>query len=297
MSSEVTRQRRSLSSGEWGLLVVLAGALVGLYGPVLPGIWSDWRNNDNYAHGLLVPPFVAWLLWRRRHEIRGLERRPSYVGAVLAALGLGIFLVGQLGAEFFLTRVSLLVVLAGTVVQLGGWSHLRVCLFPLLLLALAIPLPALVFNQVAFPMQLLASQLGVAALDLVNVPAVREGNIILLERATLEVAEACSGVRSLISLGTLALVYGYLGRQPMLARGVVVFLVLPIVILANGLRVAGAGAVAHAWGPEAAAGFLHSFSGWLFFGSAVVMLVIVERGVSAFRWPGPPPPPEVMRSV
>jgi exosortase len=287
--------RRPLSSSQWGLIVILAGAIVGLYGPVLPGLWSDWWNNENYAHGVLVVPFVTWLLWRRRHEIRSLERRPSYVGAVLAAIGLAMFLVGQLGAEFFLTRLSLLVVLAGAVVQLGGWSHLRVCLFPLLLLALAIPLPALIFNQLAFPMQLLASQLGVAALDAVSVPAIREGNIILLERATLEVAEACSGVRSLISLGTLALVYGYLGRQPMPARAVVVFMVLPIVIVANGLRVAGAGAVAHAWGPEAAAGFLHSFSGWLFFGSAVLMLVIVERGVAAFRWPGPPPPPEVMR--
>jgi exosortase len=278
-------------------MVVLAGAIAGLYGPVLPGLWSDWRNNENYAHGVLVVPFVVWLLWRRRHEVHSLERRPSYAGAVFAAFGLSMFLVGQLGAEFFLTRLSLLVVLAGAVVHLGGWSHLRVCLFPLLLLALAIPLPALLFNQLAFPMQLLASQLGVAALDAVNVPAIREGNIILLERATLEVAEACSGVRSLISLGTLALVYGYLGRQPMPARAVVVFMVLPIVIVANGLRVAGAGAVAHAWGPEAAAGFLHSFSGWLFFGSAVLMLVIVERSVAAFRWPGPPPPPEVMRPV
>jgi exosortase len=177
------------------------------------------------------------------------------------------------------------------VVQLYGWRHLRVGLFPLCLLALAIPVPALVFNQVAFPMQLMASQFGVATLEAMGVPAVREGNIIQLQRATLEVAEACSGIRSLISLGTLALVYGYLGRQAMPARAAVALAVLPVVIVANGLRVAGAGVVAHTWGPQAASGFLHSFSGWLFFGCAVLMLVAVERAAAAIRWPGPPRPP------
>lgn len=286
-----------LSSIHWALIVVLAGAIAGLYGPAVVDLWSDWLHNENYAHGVLVPPFVAWLVWRRRAEFRALGRQPSYAGAALVAVGLCMFLVGQIGFEFFLTRISLLVVLAGVVVHLFGWRHLRLARFPILLVALAIPLPALVFNQIAFPMQLLASQLGVATLDAASIPAVREGNIILLEGVTLEVAEACSGVRSLISLGTLALVYGYLGRQSGPSRALVAIAVLPVVIAANGLRVAGAGAVAHAWGAEAAAGFLHSFSGWLFFGSAVLMLVAVERSVAAFRWPGPPPPPEVMRPV
>jgi exosortase len=279
------------------LVVILAGAMVGLYGPMVPELWFDWTTNENYAHGILVPPFVAWLIWRQRAAFLALPRRPSYAGALLVAAGLCMFLVGQIGFEFFLTRVSVLVVLAGIVVQLLGWTHLRLSLFPLLLLGLAIPLPTIVFNEIALPMQLLASQLGVATLEAVSVPAIREGNIIRLDRATLEVAEACSGVRSLISLGTLALVYGYLSRQSLPARSIVVFAVLPVVIVANGLRVAGAGVAAHAWGAEAAAGFLHSFSGWLFFGSAVFMLAVVERGVASFRWPGPPPPPEVMKPV
>jgi exosortase len=279
----------------WVLMTVLIGAVVGLYGAVLLGLWSDWLSDDNYAHGVLVPPFVAWLIWRRRLDFQRLERRPSYVGALLVAVGLCLYLLGQVGFEFFVTRVSLLVVLSGVVVQLFGWRHLRLCAFPLLLLALAIPLPALIFNEIALPMQLLASQFGVATLHALDIAAVREGNIILLERATLEVAEACSGIRSLISLGTLALVYGYLGGQSMAARALVVLAVFPVVIVANGLRVASAGAVAHAYGAQAAAGFLHSFSGWLFFGSAVLMLVAVERGAAMLRWPGPPSPPEAMR--
>lgn len=282
--------RRDASSHHL-LVLVLAAAILGLYGPVLLRLWSDWMTDANYAHGILVPPFVAWLIWRRRWDLRLLRRRPSYAGAWIVAASLVLFLLGHAAFEFFLTRISLLGVLAGVVVQLYGWRHLRVGLFPLCLLALAIPLPALVVNEIAFPMQLLASRFGVATLDVLSIPAVREGNIIRLERATLEVAEACSGIRSLISLGTLALVYGYLGRQALPVRGALALAVLPVVILANGLRVAGAGVAAHAWGPEAAAGFLHSFSGWLFFGCAFLMLVGVERVAAAIRWPGPPRPP------
>jgi exosortase len=280
---------RGTEAAEWQrflLPAILAAVVIALYGSVLRGLWSDWMHDANYAHGILVPPVVAWLLWRRRQELRALDPRPSHAGALMVAASLCVFLVGQAAIEFFVTRLSLLGVLAGIIVQLAGWRHLRLCLFPLCLVALAIPLPALLFNQIAFPMQLLASRFGEAALDLFNVPAIREGNVIRLDRATLEVAEACSGIRSLISLGSLALVYGYVGRQTPWARGVVAVSVLPIVIVANGLRVAVAGALAHAYGAQAAAGFLHSFSGWLFFGVAVLMLAAVERGAAAIAWPG-----------
>jgi exosortase len=274
-----------VSSTHRTLLVVLAAALLVLYGRVLAGLVSDWLSDDNYAHGILVPPFVAWLVWRRRTDLRQLDLRPSLAGVVVVGLGLLVYLVGQTAFEFFLTRISLLIVVSGAVVALFGWRHLRPLLFPLLLVALAIPLPALLFNEIAVPMQLLASQFGVATLEATGIPAVREGNIILLERATLEVAEACSGIRSLISLGSVALAIGYLGHQSLPVRFLVAIAVFPVVIVANGLRVAGAGAIAHAWGTDAAAGFVHSVSGWVFFGLAIVMLAVVERSAAVVRWP------------
>jgi len=279
------------------LSLVLVAIVVALYGPVLSGLWFDWLHDANYTHGVLVLPAVTWLLWRRRRELQDLAPRPSYTGALIVAASLCVFLLGQAAIELFLTRLSLLGVAAGIIVQLAGWRHLRVCLFPICLVALAIPLPALIFNQIAFPMQLLASRSGEAALSLFNIPVVREGNVIRLDRATLEVAEACSGVRSLISLGTLALVYGYVGGQTPGARGLVALSVLPIVIVANGLRVAGAGAMAHAYGAKAAAGFLHTFSGWLFFGVAVLVLVAVERGAAAIPWPGGARKPRVVSAA
>jgi exosortase len=268
------------------MVAVLTAGVGALYADVLVRLWSDWLTDANYSHGILVPPAVAWLIWRRRDELRALPLAPSHAGLAIVAASLVLFLFGQAALEFFVTRLSFLGLLGGAVVTLAGWSHLRVCLFPLMLLAIAIPLPSLLFNQVAFPMQLLASRLGVATLEAFTIPAVREGNVILLENATLEVAEACSGVRSLISLGTLALFYGYATHQHPASRGLVALAVIPVVLIANGLRVAAAGVVAHAYGPDAAAGFLHSFSGWLFFGSAVLLLIAVDRGVAAMGWSG-----------
>jgi exosortase len=269
----------------WVELVAVGAALSALYAPVVAGLWSDWLTDDNYAHGILVPPFIGWLLWQQRDTWQKTPARPATSGLVVVAFGLLVYLVGHAAFEWFLTRQSLLIVIAGAIVYLRGWRHLRLSLFPLLLAALAIPLPVLLFNEIAVPMQLVASQLGVAMLDASGIPAVREGNIIYLQQATLEVAEACSGVRSLISLGTVALVYGYLARQSIAVRVAVVLSVLPVVIVANGFRVAGAGVAAHLYGAETAAGFLHTFSGWLFFGMAVLMLVGVER-LSTFGWPG-----------
>lgn len=280
-----------------GLLLALAGGIAWLYGSVLVALWGDWLHDPNYEHGVLVIPAAAWLLWRRRSEFAAAHRRPSTVGALIVALSLGLFVLGTAAFEFFLTRLSLVGVLAGIVVQLFGWRQLRASVLPLTLLALAIPLPSLVFNQIAFPMQLVASRFGVGLIEVLGIPVVREGNVILLQRATLEVAEACSGVRSLISLSTLALFYGAVGQQPPASRTMVLISVFPVVIVANGLRVAGSGVVAHAWGQEAASGFLHDFSGWLFFGSAILMLFAVERAAAALPWAGSSGPRGTMRTA
>jgi exosortase len=271
--------RHEISGLESVTLVVLLAAVVGLYAGVLTGLWNDWWHNEDYAHGILVVPAIGWLVWRKRASLAAIRRRPSAAGAVIVAVSLGVFLVGQAALEFYLTRLSLVGVAAGTVVQLLGWRHLRILRFPLLLFTLAIPLPALVFNEVAFPLQLLASRIGVAMLSLGGIPVVREGNVIVLQNATLEVAEACSGVRSLISVLTLALVYWSVTAQRMWIRVAILTVAVPVVLLANGLRVAGAGLAAQLYGATAATGFLHTFSGWVFFGASVALLLAVERGV------------------
>lgn len=241
---------------------------------------SDWSTDDNYSHGFLVVPVALYLAWERKDALTAAPMRPSALGLVVIAGSLLVLGAGTLGAELFLTRVALVGVLFGTVLFVWGWRHLRLLAFPLAFLLLMIPLPAIVFNQIALPLQLLASQVGEAGLRLAGVPVLREGNLMLLASTTLEVAEACSGIRSLVSLLTLGIVYGYFMDSRGWVRWLLALATVPIAVFTNGLRVAGTGVAAHYYGPEAAEGFLHSFSGWLVFVSALALLFALREALN-----------------
>jgi len=155
----------------------------------------------------------------------------------------------------------------------------------LLLLLLTVPIPAIIFNQIAFPLQLLASRFGETAISACGIPVLREGNVIMLATTSLEVAEACSGIRSLISLLTLGIVYGYFMHSSLWVRWVLALSSVPIAIFSNGIRVAGTGVAAHVLGPEAAEGFFHTFSGWLVFLVAFAMIFVFHRVIALFAPP------------
>jgi len=261
-------------------LLVLAGTLAvlgGLYWDVMARLVSDWSTDDNYSHGFLVVPLAVYFAWERRHRLMTAVPRPSLLGLAAIVGSLGLLVAGILGAELFLTRVSLLGVIAGGVLFVLGWQHLRLLAFPIAFLVLMVPIPAIIFNQIAFPLQLLASQFGQAALVVCEVPVLREGNVLVLASTTLEVAEACSGIRSLVSLLTLGIVYGYFIDSRLWVRTVVALATVPVAIVSNGLRVAGTGVAASYIGSDAAEGFFHTFSGWLVFMAAFVMLFAVTR--------------------
>jgi exosortase len=254
---------------------LLAFAL--LYREVVTKLVHDWATDDNYSHGFLIVPIAAYFAWERREQLAATTRQPSWFGLVVVAGSLAVLVAGTLGVELFLTRVSMIGVLAGTLVFVMGWGHLRVLGPTLAFLFLMVPLPAIIFNQVAFPLQLLASRFGEAALHASAIPVLREGNVIILANVTLEVAEACSGVRSLVSLLTLGIVYGYFTDRRTWMRVTTGLLTIPIAIVTNGARVAGTGIAAHYIGEEAATGFLHEFSGWLVFVVAFVLLFLCVK--------------------
>jgi exosortase len=264
---------------------ILALLVVGLgfgllYRQVVLKLVHDWGSDDNYSHGFLIVPIALYLAWERRARLAEAVSKPSVIGLAVVAISVAVLGAGVLGAELFLTRISMLGVLAGTVLFLYGWQHLRILAFPLAFLVLMIPIPAIIFNQIAFPLQLLASRFGEVVLMLAGVPVLREGNVITLSTTSLEVAEACSGIRSLISLLTLAIVYGYVVDRRIWARVALALASIPVAIIANGVRVAGTGIAAHFVGPEAAQGFFHEFSGWLVFVVAFVMLFAVQRAIA-----------------
>lgn len=273
-----------------GLLALLVG---GLYGDALSHLARQWWQNPDYSHGPLVVLLSAYLVWERRERLRQLADRPSGLGLVFLAGGVLLFLLGHLAAELFTMRVSLLVVLGGLVLYLMGQRHLRTLAFPLLYLMFMIPPPTLVSNAVTFPLQLFAARTATTALELLGIPVLREGNVIALASTTLEVVEACSGIRSLITLLALAAAYGYFTQPHRWRRGLLFLAAVPIAIVANAGRVAGTGALAHVFGAEVAQGFFHGFSGWVVFVAALILLFAFDVCLRALpdgtRVPAPAP--------
>jgi exosortase len=247
------------------------------YWPVIRKLVYDWGHDDNYSHGFLIVPLALYFGWERRARLAATPRRPNALGLVVIVGSLGLLVAGTLGAELFLTRISIIGLIAGSILFVAGPQFLQVLAFPLAFLLLMVPVPAIIFNQIAFPLQLLASRFGETTLQLLSIPVLREGNIIELANTKLEVAEACSGIRSLISLLTLGIVYGYFTDRRPLVRLVIALSTIPIAIVANGLRVAGTGVAAHYYGPEVAEGFFHTFSGWLVFVAAFALMFLLAR--------------------
>lgn len=263
--------------------LVLTGAVGWLYAGVLPGLVRQWADDEDYSHGFFVIPLAVFFAWERREVLRRASRRPSLVGLVLLAGSLLCFVAGQFGAELFLTRASLVGVLAGLVLFVLGPQHFKILAFPLAFLLLMVPLPEIVFSRITFPLQMVASRLGETAIAASGIPVLREGNILLLPGRALEVVEACSGIRSLITLIMLAIVLGYFTERRLGARIAIVIAAVPIAVLANATRVAGTGLMSYWVSPAAADGFFHSFSGWIVFVVALAGLLAFHRALELVR--------------
>jgi exosortase len=254
--------------------VILAGLVLTLYASVIKDLVEQWWTDADYGHGFFVPLFSMYVLWHRRERLLTAELNPSNFGFLVMLGAVGMFLIGSLGAELFTTRFSLLVLLAGMILFLAGWKMLRTVCFPLSFLMLMIPLPTIIYNQITFPLQLFASRFATFWLDLVRVPVLRDGNVLVMSNYSLEVAEACSGIRSLMTLISLAIIYGFLAESRRWVRYALVLLMVPIAVVTNAIRIMGAAMLAHRFGPAAAEGFLHEFSGWVVFLVALLLLLI-----------------------
>ena len=288
--------------------VAIAIALVFVYFTVLLKLGSDWWSDENYSHGLLIPFIVVYILWQERARFDGARSNPAtFWGATGVALSLLALWVGVSGAELFVQRISLVLMITSVVIYFWGFRLLRLIAVPLSLLILSIPIPQIVFNRIAFPLQLFASRCAVGAMSFFNIPVLRQGNIIELmplgasEPKRLAVVEACSGIRSLMTLVTLAVLYAYFTRPKVAqAKGsqtevcdsddkvkfaghflksytfwralILVMAAVPIAILTNALRVSGTGVLAHYYGTRVADGFFHTFSGWVIYIAAAVLL-------------------------
>src|SRR5262245_20030315 len=270
----------SMIGAQWAALVWFAALVSICYWPVLTQLVSQWNNDEDMSHGFFVPILAAYIAWQKRTELLNTPARASWWGlALVVYAGLQVF-VATLGAELFLARTAIVFSIIGAVWFLGGTERLRVIAFPLFLMFFMVPIPSIIYNQVTFPLQLLASRSAEWALMFIGIPVLREGNILELAGQRLSVVEACSGIRSLLSLSFLSLVYGYFFEKKTWMRMVLFVATVPIAMLANASRVTLTGILSEIK-PELAHGFFHSASGWVIFMVALLILAafhqIVDR--------------------
>ncbi|MGH9471626.1 MAG: exosortase [Terriglobales bacterium] len=265
-----------------------AVALVLVYASVAVKLIDQWSYDPNYSHGFLIPFAIVFFLWHKRARLAALPTRPAKLGVALIVYSQAQYLLGILGAELFLQRTSFLFLAAGVVALLWGWAHLRAVSFEFVLALVAIPLPAILFNEVAFPLQLIASQWAAVLLTLTGVPVFRQGNVLQLPFRALDVAEACSGIRSLFSLFALALMVAYFLPVRRWVKWAFVFSAVPIALIANAIRIAVTGLLGQYVGQEYATGFFHEFSGWVIF--LIAFILLLGEAALVQRWSKRPLP-------
>ena len=183
---------------------IVALGLLALYFPVFQDLVADWNSNDNYSHGFFIPFISVFMVWELRDKLSRINPEPSYLGLLVVLLGLAQLVLGYLGSEFFLKRTSLILVLSGVVIFLFGFHYFRVLVVPILYLLFMIPLPAIIWNKIAFPLQLFSSALAEQVVRLLGFSILRHGNVLYLPTTTLEVVDACSGLRSLMTMFALS---------------------------------------------------------------------------------------------
>jgi exosortase len=272
----------------WISLFALTLLTLWMYGGTLASLARQWWDDGNYSHGFFVPVVAIYILWRERERWQNIPLRPSNSGLAIMSSAVAMMIVGMLGAEAFTMRSSLIVLIAGMIVFLAGWQLLRNIAFPVAYLFFMIPLPALIYYQLTFPLQLLASKFGAAGLVHLGIPTVREGNLLFLPNCTLEVVDACSGVRSLLSLLAAAVAYSYFTEPVLWKRVALTVSSVPIVIFINGLRLVAAGVLSYLYGPGVDSGIVHLLLGILAFVLALLTLLLVHKVLARITAPARP---------
>ena len=259
-----------ISLSWFGLLIAAC------YAPALYSLASDWVMDADMGHGFFVPVISAFIIWQKREALLAIEPQPNLWGLVVVLLGGAQLIAATLGVELFLTHTAFVITLIGVIWLLRGTETLKMLAFPLFLLFIMVPIPTIIYNRITFPLQLIASRLAAAALDLLGIPVLRDGNVLELPHQTLSVVEACSGIRSLLSLTFLSLVYGYFFEKRIWVRVVLFFATVPIAIIANGSRVTFTGIMTQIK-PELAEGFFHESTGWVIFIVALIILLLFHQ--------------------
>ena len=262
--------RRSVIYGTCGFIIVTFG----VYFPILRNMVNHWSIDEDYQHGFIVVPLALFFAYERRWDLEDAPIKGSWLGLIPMLIGLTSLAIGRLGTELMTMRSGFVFTIIGLVLLLSGREIFKILAFPLFFLFLMVPLPETLLNTIAFPLQLIAAKFAVWSLQELGIPALVEGNIIHLAHTQLFVAEACSGLRSLMALITLGVVFAhFFKRGAIWSKLLLVASTIPIAIFVNAFRVALTGYLTHHFGQEAAGGAIHDFQGIFTFGLALFILL------------------------
>ena len=260
----------------WKILATVAALLLICYAPVVKALVMQWDDDPDMGHGFFVPAIAAYIAWQLRDQLASVPAETNLWGLVVVVWGGFQLYIATLGAELFLARTAIVFSIIGVVLLLGGTKITRILAFPLFLLFFMVPIPAVIYNQLTFPLQLIASEVAENAISMIGIPIIREGNVLELAEQRLNVVEACSGIRSLLTLTFLSLVYGYFAEKRVWIRVALFLSTIPIAITANAGRVTMTGVIAD-FKPELAEGLFHEAQGWVIFMIAFALLAVVHQ--------------------
>ncbi|ADW16512.1 eight transmembrane protein EpsH [Desulfobulbus propionicus DSM 2032] len=259
------------------LLFLVVAALAGLYFPVLTSLANDWSTNDNYSHGFFIPLISGYMVYSMKEELSQLSILPTNWGLPFLVAGLGQLYIARVGSEYFLQRTSLILVLLGITLFLLGKAITKKVLLPIAYLLFMVPLPAIIWNKIAFPMQLFSSAITEEVVRMIGIPIFREGNVLHLAQTTLEVVDACSGLRSLTTMFALAAALAWFTDFVQWKKWVLFFLAAPVAMFANIVRLTATAGLASIYGGKVAQGFLHDFSGIFTFVLGLSLLMLSNK--------------------
>lgn len=256
---------------------IIAASFVLLYGHTLEKLMRDWLANDNYSHGFFIPLISGYFIWLDRKKLAGIETNPSNAGLIALAASLALYTVANIGAELFTMRISMIFTLLSLSLYLAGREFCKAVLIPALYLVFMIPLPAILWNKIAFPLKLFATKISVEVIKMLGIPVYGEGNVIHLANTVLEVVDACSGLRSLTTLLALGAAFAMISELSKAKKTILFISAVPIAIFVNILRLTSTAVLTKYYGPEVAHGFLHDFSGIIVFLFAIIILFVLHH--------------------
>lgn len=255
------------------VLIVFLLLFVVFY-PVYPDLWNTWMNHSNNSHGILVPFISMYFVWDKRIELKSLDVSSSYWGLLLFIVSITFYLMALVGGIAVISRAMIVFALAGIVLYLFGAKIFKALAFPLFFLLFMVPVPVSVVSMVSLPLQTFATKISAGIIQTCSIPVFREGNMLYFVQTQLEVAEACSGIRSIVAITMLSTIFVYLSKGSWTQKIIVLASAVPIALSANILRISGTGILAHFYGDKVARGFLHDFSGFAVFFFGLVLLLI-----------------------